>query len=220
MSIEKNDIVNAICLAHRIVQYEKRPPKKYIVMKFKNKTLKIAAHLLLEVSHEVIHCVNTHQRTPTEASHRIAPIDGWDTTPTSVIILKTKNEYITEYNPSTGVLSNNYHEYGYTEPGAYFDIIEGGKEYLHVKNRNDRHYLRLKAPEQVIVSLKISRLDGTFRDELIEMLDDNAIILMDFITFDENMRLSDRIPLLAGWDFEIKYINYDIPRPVKRQRTV
>ena len=76
MSIEKIDIVNAICLAHRIVLYEKPPPKKYIVMKFKNKTLKIAAHLLLEVSHEVIHCVNTQQRTATEASQRIAPMGG------------------------------------------------------------------------------------------------------------------------------------------------
>ena len=76
MSIEKIDIVNAICLAHRIVQYEKPPPKKYILMKFKNKTLKIAAHLLLQLSHETINYVNTQQRTATEASQRIALMGG------------------------------------------------------------------------------------------------------------------------------------------------
>ena len=87
MSIEKIDIVNALCLAHRIVQYEKSPPKKYILMKFKNKTLEIAAHLLLQVSHELIDCVDTQQQTATEASQSIAPMSGWDTTPTSVIRL-------------------------------------------------------------------------------------------------------------------------------------
>ena len=85
MSIENVDVVNAICLAHRIVQYEKRPPKKYILVKFKSKTLKIAAYLLLQVSHEVINCINTNQRTTTEASQGITPTGGWDTTSTSFI---------------------------------------------------------------------------------------------------------------------------------------
>lgn len=221
MSFQKVDTVNALCLAHRIIQYEKPLPKKYILMKFKNKTLKIAAHLLLQVSHEVINCINTNQRTTTEASQGIAPMGGWDTTPTSFIRLKTKIEYVTEYNPSTGVINNNYHDYGYTEPGIYFDICEGGKEYVHVKTPMDQHYVRHKGPEEVTVSLKTSSaLDDTFRRELVEMLGDHAVILMDFITFDKNMRLVDQISTIDGWNFEIKYINYDIPRPVKRQRTV
>ena len=98
---------------------------------------------------------------------------------------------------------------------------ERGKECAHVKTPNDRHYLRLKAPEEVIVSLKTSsNLDDTYREELVEMLGGNAVILMDFITFDKNMRLVDQISTIDGWNFEIKYINYDIPRPVKRQRTL
>jgi hypothetical protein len=51
----------------------------------------------------------------------------WDTTPTSFIRSKTKIEYASEYNPSTRAINNNYHDYGYTEPGVYFDICEGGK---------------------------------------------------------------------------------------------
>ena len=47
------------------------------------------------------------------------------------------------------------------------------------------------------------------------------ITLMEhFMCFDENMRLSNQVQMIDGWDFEIKYINYDIPRPVKRQRTL
>ena len=107
MSIEKIDVVNAICLVHRIVQYEKPPPEKYILMKFNNKTLKIAARLLLQVSHEGINCINIHQRTTTEAFQGIAPMGGWDMTPTSFIRLKTKIEHVTEYNPSTGVINYN-----------------------------------------------------------------------------------------------------------------
>ena len=135
--------------------------------------------------------------------------------------MKTKNQYVTEYNPSTEVINNNYHEYGYTEPGVYFDICEGGKEYVHVKTSIDQNYVRHKGPEEVTVSLKTSSaLDDTFRGELVEMLGDDAVILMDFITFDKKMRLVDQISTIDGWDFEIKYINYDIPRPVKRQRTL
>ena len=92
MSFQKVDTVNALCLAHRIIQYEKPLPKKYILMKFKNKTLKIVAHLLLQVSYEVINCVNTHQQTTTEASQGIALMGGWDTIPTLFIRLKTKIE--------------------------------------------------------------------------------------------------------------------------------
>ena len=85
----------------------------------------------------------------------------------------------------------------------------------------NQHYVRHKGPEEVTVSLKTSSaLDDTFRGELVEMLGGNAVILMDFITFDKNMRLVDQISTIDGWNFEIKYINYDIPRPVKRQRTL
>ena len=147
MSMNKTDTINALCLAHRIVQYEVPPPEKYIRIIYKNKTLKIAAHLLLHVSHEVINCVNMRQRTVAEADQQIAPMGGWKITPTPVIRLRTKNEYVTEYNPLTDVINENYHEYDYDEAGAFFYIWEGGKTYRYVKNPNDRYPMFLKDPK-------------------------------------------------------------------------
>jgi hypothetical protein len=80
--------------------------------------------------------------------------------------------------------------------------------------------LRLKGPEEVTVSLNTSSaLGDTFREKSFEMLGGNAFILMNFMTFDENMPLDIHVQSIDGWDFEIKYFNYDIPHPVKRQRT-
>ena len=78
-----------------------------------------------------------------------------------------------------------------------------------------------KGPEEVIVSLKTySALYGRLHDEeLVEMLGDNAMILLNYMTFDKNMRLVEHIPTIEGWDFEIKHLNYDIPHSAKRQRT-
>ena len=221
--MNKTDTVNALCLAHRIVQYEVPPPKKYIRIIYKNKTLKIAAHLLLHVSHEVINCVNMRQRTVAEADQKIAPMGGWKTTPTPVIRLRTKNEYVTEYNPVTNVLNENS-GYCYDEPGAFFDICKRGKEYRHVKNSNDRYIMcsTHNDPKEILIRIKTdSNLpdSGTFREDLAEKLGGKAVILMDFITFDKNMRLISRIPSIDGWNFQIGYFNYNVPRPVKRQRT-
>ena len=80
--------------------------------------------------------------------------------------------------------------------------------------------MRLKDPEEIVISIKTnSNIDtlGITEGSAFN-LGEHAVILMDFITFDKNMRLITRIPMIDGWCFEIKYFNYDLPRPVKRQK--
>jgi hypothetical protein len=148
------------------------------------------------------------------------PAGGWEITPTPVIRLRTKNEYVTEYNPRTNVIFDNHHEYGYDEAGACFDICERGEDRRYVKNPNDQYTMRLKDPEEIVISIKTNRMINTLdiSEEVEFNLGDKAVILMDFITFDKNMRLTTRTPMIDGWCFEIKYFNYDLPRPVKRRK--
>ena len=80
--------------------------------------------------------------------------------------------------------------------------------------------MRLKDPEEIVISIKTNSNIDTLgiSEELAFNLGEYAVILMDFITFDKNMRLITRIPMIDGWCFEIKYFNCDLPRPVKRQK--
>ena len=77
----------------------------------------------------------------------------------------------------------------------------------------------LKESKEIVVSIKTnSNIAGTFSEELAYNLGEQAVILMNFITFDKNMRLITQISVIDGWHFEIKYINYEVSRPVKRQK--
>ena len=220
MSINKTDTINALCVAHQITQYEVPPPEKYIRITYKNKTLKIAAHILIQASYEVINLADRYQRTPAEVDQRIALMGGWKTTPTPVLTLIFKNEYITEYNPLTDVINKDWVLYGCHDHGAFFGICKRGKEYRHVKNLNDTHYITSKDQNEILISIRTNaNFTYTFREDLAEELGDEAITLMDYIIFDKNMRLVAQIPAIDGWEFEIKYFNYDVPRPVKRQKT-
>ena len=70
--------------------------------------------------------------------------------------------------------------------------------------------MHLKDSREIVLSIKTnSNIAGTFSAELENRLGEQAVILMDLITFDRNMRLITRIPMIDGWHFDIKYINYE-----------
>lgn len=105
-----------------------------------------------------------------------APDGGWQTTPTPMIALNIKDKFVTAYNPRTCVIFNNRHEYGYSHEkvGAYFHISERGDEHLPVKNPNDHYYMRLKDPNEFVISIK------TATNILVYDVVDKAVIMMDF----------------------------------------
>ena len=103
-----------------------------------------------------------------------------------MIRLRTKNEYVTGYNPRTDVIFDNHHAYGYNKAGACFDICERGEDRRHVKNPNDRYSVRLKDPEEIVISIKTNSNIDTLgiSEELAFNLGNKAVTSMDFITFD------------------------------------
>jgi hypothetical protein len=178
MSTNKADTIHALCLAHRIAQYEAPPPDKYIQIKYTNRTLQLSAHIILQVSHEVINCVSNQDLVQSNA-----PAGGWKTTPTPVIRLRMKHEYVTRHNPRTGVIFHQ-HACDGVEAAECFHISARGEEHHHVKSPTDQYCMRLKKPNEIVINIETME---TSNEEFAYDLGEKAIILMDVITFDKNM---------------------------------
>ena len=88
MSMNETDMANALCLAHRILQYEMPPLVSFIRRVYKNKTLKIASRFFLQVSNKEIKRVNLQQQTHIERREEVPPVCGLNITDTSVIELE------------------------------------------------------------------------------------------------------------------------------------
>ena len=200
MSTNKTDTINALCLAHRIAQYEAPPPEQYIRIIYKNKTLKIAAHLLPQVSREVINRVDPKQRTEAEIISDVPPDGGWNITPTAATKFKLVNECGTYDNVDFMIKNKgNHHTY----------VIHPEDGCTHVYKGARKLNVLLRATDDFESPFIATDPYG----------DETDVLLNDLITFDKNMRLVTRIPMIDGWCFEIKYLNYDVPRPVKRKMT-
>ena len=92
MSLNKTDIVNTLCIAHQITKYEPPPKDRFIVLTYKN--FSFLASVVIQLSHEVINCVNSQQRTVAEISNSQPPVGGWNMTPTPVTRLEIKHQFL------------------------------------------------------------------------------------------------------------------------------
>ena len=195
MSTNKADTIHALCLAHRIAQYEAPPPDKYIQIKYRNRALDIVAHLTLKVSHKVIknvnvdHWVMPENRTYDSQVHG-PPTGGREITPTSVTEFSVADE--------CGDYSN-----------IKFMIEHKGKEHHYVMNPDDLVTKSHCGSDKFVVNL-LAPDDGSIR-VFTQTLRTNGlrVMLRDLMYFDKNARLITRIPVIDGWDFRIKYINYE-----------
>jgi hypothetical protein len=147
------------------------------------------------VTHKVITCV-TNQRVTSERQINVPHANGWEIKPTSVTTFGLVDQ--------CGDLDT-----------IDFVIQHDGKSHTYFENPIHTYPCTHHGPGKLFVNF--AHHDSIDTQIIRTSLDD--VMLMDLMYFDKNARLITRIPMIDGWWFEIKYFNYDVPRPVKRQRT-
>ena len=91
----------------------------------------------------------------------------------------------------------------------------------HVADLNDICPKILREPDTFVVTLQTAEDIKDCFYELNETLRNETYVTLmkHWMRFDKNMRLITQVPLIDGWNVEIKYFNYNVPQPVKRQKT-
>ena len=194
MSMNKTDMVNALCLAHRIVQYEMPPPEKFIRLIYKSKKWKIASRLLLKVSTKKIKRVKPLQQTSVERRDKVPPAGGWNITDTSVTKLENVHESTNTYISELNLINTSYHDDA-EEGGIVFTISNQGKDHHHVTDLNAIRTSHLQEPDAFVVTLQTTDDIAEHFYALNQKLGNEGYIrLMEHkMWFDKNMRLSSQV---------------------------